>query len=222
MTISIEKRMRSKPTNHRIQTRLEQDRVDELLDVAAEIFVEKGFAAASTNEIAKRSNSSKTTFYSRFPTKEKLFIAVLERRMNRIFSEISTALPLDGPVQTVLREYGAKLLQFAISEDQLALFRVVSMESTRFPALAERFFELGPKRGQAYLSGYLQEQIKRGCLVNEDAATMAEHLMSLLTGGRVRWAALGLRSHLGPKDRQKHVDAAVRVFLRAYSTSVPK
>ncbi len=160
--------------------------------------------------------------YSRFPTKEKLFIAVLERRMNRIFSEVSTTLPLDGPIPTVLKEYGSRLLQFAISEDQLALFRVVSMESTRFPALAERFFELGPKRGQDYLSNYLQGQIKRGCLVNEDAATMAEHFMSLLTGGRVRWAALGLRSHLGPKDRQKHVDAAVKVFLRAYSAIVSR
>jgi TetR/AcrR family transcriptional repressor of mexJK operon len=211
--------MRSKPASHKLQTRLEQDRVDELLDIAAEVFIEMGFAAASTNEIAKRSNSSKTTFYSRFPTKEKLFIAVLERRMNRVFSEVSTTLPLDGPVQSVLREYGRRVLQFALSEDQLALFRVVSMESTRFPALAERFYQLGPKRGQDYLSGYLEEQIKGGCLVKEDPATMAEHFLSLLTGGRVRWASLGLRSNLGPKDRQKHIDAAVRVYLRAYSTS---
>lgn len=35
--------------------------------------ISEGFSAASTNEIARRANLSKTTFYSRFPTKERLF-----------------------------------------------------------------------------------------------------------------------------------------------------
>jgi AcrR family transcriptional regulator len=53
----------------------------ELLDVATEVFVSEGFSAASTNEIARHANSSKTTFCSRFPTEEQLFLAVIERRM---------------------------------------------------------------------------------------------------------------------------------------------
>src|SRR6202041_356902 len=39
------------------------------------------------------------------------------------------------------------------------------MESVRFPELGKRFYGLGPKRGQTFLAGYLQEQIKLGHLV---------------------------------------------------------
>lgn len=200
-----------------IRMRLEEDRVAEILDVAARIFISQGFEGASINEIARQSNASKTTLYSRFPTKQKLFIAVLERRMNLIFSQVSMALPLDSPIESTLQEFGSRLLQLALSEDQIALLRVVSMESTRFPELGERFYELGPERGIAQLKHYIQEQIKHGRLVKDDPMLMAEHLSSLLTGWPVRWVVLGLRDNSGPKAKRRRIDSAVKVFLRAYS-----
>jgi len=200
-----------------MQARLDDDRVSELLDVATEVFIEHGFEGASTNEIARRANCSKTTFYSRFPTKEKLFTAVLERRMEFIFNQFATALSPELPLEETLKEYGSGLLQFVLSEDQLALARVVSMESPKFPQVGERFYELGPGRNRAYLGTYLEAQIKRGRLMKEDPILMADHLISLITGGHARWAILGIRSHLSPKERQRRIGAAVKVFLRAYS-----
>lgn len=200
-----------------VHTRLEDDRVAELLDIAAEVFIAHGFEGASTTEIASRAKTSKRTFYSRFPTKEKLFIAVLERRMDFIFSQVSTALPLDPPIEETLKEYGSRLLRLALSEDQIAILRVVSMESVRFPELGERFYELGPKRGFIYLGNYMDEQIKRGGLLKEDPMLMAEHFISLLTGGPVRWVVLGVQRNPIARSGQQLVDAAVRVFLRAYS-----
>jgi TetR/AcrR family transcriptional repressor of mexJK operon len=200
-----------------MQPRLDDDRVSELLDVATEVFVEHGFEGASTNEIARRANCSKTTFYSRFPTKEKLFTAVLERRTKLIFNQFATTLSSKLPLEEALKEYGFRLLQVMLSEDQIALLRVVSMESPRFPQLWERFYELGPGRGLAYLGAYLEAQIKHGRLIKEDPILMAEHLISLITGGYVRWSVLGIRSHVSPKEKQRRVEAAVKVFLRAYS-----
>jgi hypothetical protein len=47
---------------------------------------------------------------------------------------------------------------------------------------------------------------------------MADHLSSLLTGGPVRWAILGMRkNNLDEKTQKERVDACVKVFLRAYS-----
>lgn len=209
-----------KPPSITMQTRLEESRVAELLDIATEVFIQHGFEGASTNEIARRANCSKTTFYSRFPTKEKLFLAVLERRMEYVFSRYAIAFPMDAPLERTLKEYGSRLLQLVMSEDQLALVRVVSMESPRFPELGERFYELGPGRGASYLAAYLAEQVERGRLLKEDPATMAEHLISLITGAQVRWAVLGLsRRNMNSKEKQLHIDAVVKVFLRAYSAS---
>jgi TetR/AcrR family transcriptional regulator of autoinduction and epiphytic fitness len=202
----------------RDRLRLDESRVEEILDIAAEHFISQGFEAASIGAIAREANASKTTLYSRFPTKEDLFMAVLELRMNVIFSQVSTTLPVDPPIDRTLNDFGLSLLRLAISKDQVALLRVVSMESTRFPKLAERFYELGPKRGLAHLAQYMREQIKRKRLINENPETMADHLSSLLTGGPVRWAILGMRRNNLDKGTQKaRVDACVKVFLRAYS-----
>ena len=204
----------------RSDLRLEESRVAELLDIASQVFLENGFAGASMNEIARLSNSSKTTFYSRFPTKEKLFIAVMERRMDAVLGQVTAPLPAGSPIDVALKEYGTRFLRFALSDDQITLLRIISMESVRFPELGERFFELGPKRGQTFLAGYLQEQIKLGYLVKDNPWTMAEHLISLLSGGAVRWSVLGLQAGTKTKGKQQeHIAGVLKVFLRAYGTS---
>ena len=48
----------------------------QLLDVARDVFVEKGIAA-STREIARRANISEAVIYQRFATKEDLFFAAM-------------------------------------------------------------------------------------------------------------------------------------------------
>jgi TetR/AcrR family transcriptional regulator of autoinduction and epiphytic fitness len=205
-------------TSAPIQTRLDDDRVSELLDVAAEVFIEHGFEGASTNEIARRANCSKTTLYTRYPTKEKLFLAVLERRMELILRDFATTLQPEPPIEQTLKEYGFNLFQLALSENQRGMVRVVSMESSKFPDLAKRFYELGPGRGVAILASYMEEQIKRERLIKAPPQIMAEHLMSLITGGYVRWTMLGLPDDIGLKEKKQRVSAAVEMFLRAYST----
>lgn len=207
------------PRRSRSDLRLEESRVAELLDIASEVFLASGFAAASMNEIARLSNSSKTTFYSRFPTKEKLFIAVMERRMDTVLGEVTAPLPAKSPIGAALKEYGTRFLRFALSDEQITLFRIISMESARFPKLGERFYEMGPQRGQTFLAGYLQGQIKLGHLVKEDPWTMAEHLVSLLSGGSVRWTVLGIQTATQTREKQQeHIAGVLKVFLRAYAT----
>jgi len=201
--------------------RLDEKRVAELLEIATDVFVERGFEGASTNEIARRANCSKTTLYSRYPTKEKLFVAVLERRMDYLFREVFTALSAEEPIQRTLTEFGARVVRFAGSERQLRLFRVVSMEADRFPALAEHYYEIGPRRGQLELSRYFEKQIRLHRLIREDPHIMAEHFLSLLTGGSVRWRILTLRQAPGDPDYQLHLEKAVSAFLRAYSLKRP-
>jgi TetR/AcrR family transcriptional regulator, mexJK operon transcriptional repressor len=199
------------------RARLEEERLEELLDIAADVFIAEGFAAASTNVIARRSNSSKTTFYSRFPTKEHLFVAVIEHRLNKIFADMSTRLPVEPALEETLFEFGLRLLNQALSQKQIALVRVIAMEADRFPQLGQKFFELGPKRGLAILAEYLALQSERGHLEKENPKSMAESFIALLVGGPVLWYILGLQSSLpsGPKQ-QEHLREVIRLFLRLY------
>ena len=210
-----------KATQHEprpIRARLDEERLTELLDVATEVFISEGFSAASTNEIARRANSSKTTFYSRFPTKEQLFLAVIERRMTGIFQQVAGSLPEEPPIEDTLHNFGSALIRVALSKEQIALIRVVSMEASKFPELARRFYELGPKHGEETLAAYFTKQVEKGRLLNEDTRQMAQHFMSLITGGPVRWFVLGFDPSSLPKTvLQKHLNSAIRAFMRAYS-----
>jgi TetR/AcrR family transcriptional regulator of autoinduction and epiphytic fitness len=206
-----------------IRARLDEERLTALLDVAAEIFISEGFSAASTNEIARRANSSKTTFYSRFPTKEHLFLAVIERRINGIFQQVAGSLPEERPIEETLQKFGSALIRLALSKEQIALIRVVSMEAARFPELGKRYYELGPKRAEERLAAYLRKQVERGRLLNEDTRQMAQHFVSLVSGGPVRWFVLGFDPISMSKNAiQKHLDSAVLMFMRAYQRSPAK
>lgn len=216
-TTRRKRKTRARARPRAIRTRLDDERLGELLDVAAEEFIREGFSAASTNEIARRANSSKTTFYSRFPTKEKLFLAVIERRMSRKLREAAAGLPEEPPVAETLRNYAAALIRGVLSKDQLALVRVISMESVNFPELGKRFYERGPKRGEAIMAAYFEKQVEKGRLSDDDTQRMAEHFLSLITGGPIRWFMLAFDPNAPSQSAlEKHINAAIEVFMRAY------
>jgi len=52
---------------------------DDILDIAAAAFAEKGFEGARVDEIAKAANVNKATLYYRIGDKDALYAAVLER-----------------------------------------------------------------------------------------------------------------------------------------------
>lgn len=208
--------MRETSTSAGRRKRLQDERLAELLDVAAEVFIAEGFAAASTNEIARRANASKTTFYSRFPTKEDLFLAVIERRTAEIFGQVAR-FPEHQSLEQTLKDFSKNVLQIALSPEQISLIRMVSMEASRYPELATRLYENGPKKAEEALAAYLSNQITKGFLRKEDALAMARNLLNLVTGSPVRWFVLGFDpAPLSKRALKKHVDGAIELFLRAY------
>jgi AcrR family transcriptional regulator len=50
-----------------------------ILDVARRLFLERGLAGTSVDEIARLARAGKPTIYARFPDKETLFTAVVSR-----------------------------------------------------------------------------------------------------------------------------------------------
>lgn len=199
--------------------RLDEERVGELLDIAAEEFLKNGFAAASLSQIARKSKASKTTFYSRFPSKEQLFLAVMERLMTAGIVDIESSLDSELPVEEGLRRHARDWLRPILSERQTAIARIAIMEAPRFPTFAKRFFELGPQRGQTMMAKYFKKKVLSGELVDEDPGTMSEHYLSLLLGGSIRWRQLQIRStKLTSNELTRHIDGVIKVFLRAYES----
>ena len=56
-----------------------EERKNEILDVAEELFVEKGYDSASTNDIIARIGIARGTLYHHFSSKEEILDAIIDR-----------------------------------------------------------------------------------------------------------------------------------------------
>src|SRR6201985_3920728 len=63
-----------------------------LLDAAEEVFAERGFMAASLDDIASAAGYTKGAIYKHFTTKEDLFLAVSDRYWRRYFDNFAQVM----------------------------------------------------------------------------------------------------------------------------------
>ena len=117
---------RKRPSQARAQATVES-----ILEATAHILVEGGYAALTTNRVAKTAGVSIGSFYQYFPGKEALLVALVERHSQRYLARVAAAftaameLPLDQAVRATLRAIVASL------QEAPALYRVFFQELSR-------------------------------------------------------------------------------------------
>jgi TetR/AcrR family transcriptional repressor of mexJK operon len=191
-------------------------RIDRLLDIAAQTFLEEGFEGTSVGEIARRAHASKETFYSKFTNKNELFRRVMGRLMGRFTSKLTSTLNAELPPETALTSFASLILERILSDEAIGLQKIVYMEASRFPEVADMFFEMGPQRTTNALIAYFNAQIKKENLRQMDTVLAAGHFMGLLTSDLMMRKSLGMLTKPSSKERAYRVKSAVDVFLRAY------
>lgn len=85
-----------------------EERKNEILDVAEQLFVEKGFDSASTNDIIKEIGIARGTLYYHFESKEEILDAIVER-MGRDKIAHAAAIIADRKVPLLERLTGTVL-----------------------------------------------------------------------------------------------------------------
>ncbi|MEZ6142744.1 MAG: TetR/AcrR family transcriptional regulator [Zavarzinella sp.] len=71
---------------------LRSQRTEAILDVAAQLFAEQGFASTDLQLIADRCGVAKGTIYHYFPNKEELFLAAVDRGLEQLNAAIDSAI----------------------------------------------------------------------------------------------------------------------------------
>lgn len=74
-----------------------QQRREQLVGVARSLFAERGFEAASIEEIAERAGVSKPVIYQHFGGKEGVYAVVVDREVRRLTSSIAGAFEAQDP-----------------------------------------------------------------------------------------------------------------------------
>jgi TetR/AcrR family transcriptional repressor of mexJK operon len=194
----------------------EQLRLANLLDAATEVFFEVGYEGASTAEIAARAHCSKRELYSRFVSKEELFLAVIDYRTAKIADRLTVLFQQDRPIRELLLDIARELLRSLLSDEHSALMRLVYTRALQFPKAAQFMTQRGPDRGVAKLAAHLKQQASQGTLAIPDSQLAAQHFAGLLVGDLVHRAMLGQEVPSSQKQIEMRSEATVAAFLKIY------
>src|SRR5580693_3156847 len=130
-----------------------------ILEVALEVFLAEGYAAASMSEISSRVGGSKATLYNYFPSKEDLFAAAVTARCEQWQAIIDEVEAEGGELRLALERLGARFLDLILADEAVATYRLVIAEAGRFPELGRIFYEAGPVRGSENIARFLVQAI---------------------------------------------------------------
>lgn len=185
---------------------------------ARSVFLSRGFSAATTDMIQQAAGVSKATVYAHYPTKEALFIAVVDAECERFIASVRALRFPSTRLDDVLMALARAYLEIVLSPTALDLFRVVVADAPRFPELARKFYLAGPHSLNEIVAAHLDEAAGRGevdfSAVGRDVAAS---LFANLVRGELQLQCL---THPGsvPSAAQRDLwaRAAVTTFVRAY------
>jgi AcrR family transcriptional regulator len=153
-----------------------------IIDATFQVLMERGYAGASTREIARRARVSKREIYALFESKEGILAAMIGERAARMRQPLTLPDVADRvALAETLRRFGVSLLREGSKPEVMAVQRLAIAEAERAPALARRLNEDGRQPTRAALSGFFARAAEHG-LVDGDPQTMATRFLALLWG----------------------------------------
>ncbi|HLF91269.1 MAG TPA: TetR/AcrR family transcriptional regulator [Anaerolineales bacterium] len=153
---------------------------EEILEVAAQIFRQKGFHAASMQEIADAVNLRKASLYHHISSKQEILLDLLDMAMDYLIERTQAIFGQASPPQDRLREAIHRYLQALTDYPDLANVLLIEYRSLE-PDLKLRH---QPRRDQfeKLWRGLIQEGIDTGLFQLTDASVAAKALL-----GSMHW-----------------------------------
>jgi AcrR family transcriptional regulator len=203
-----------------VKPKLDRDaRREAILDVARDVFLAEGFAAASMSTIATRLGGSKGTLYNYFRSKDELFAAYVTRHCMWQSEAMFAELTEDDNVERALTELGIGYLTLVLSDFSLANFRLIIAEAQRWPEIGRIFYESGPMNGAQRLSAFLERAKAKGLLKIDDPMHAAHQFIGLCQNRLLKQRQCNYMTEApAPAEVATEVAAAVATFLAAFGT----
>jgi AcrR family transcriptional regulator len=191
----------------------QRQRHEELLNVALDIFLERGFEQTTIEEIATQVGMSKRTVYARYEDKVTLFRAAVRRAIGWYTVQRSNLdkIATDDLEETLLAVARIRIANLA-TPVAIKLQRILSTQSYRCPELLHIAFEQGAGPTIQFLIDLFAFHSKRGSIRVDEPQRAAPAFLSLVVGGPARLIIAG--NALDPVENEKHIRFAVQLFLR--------
>jgi len=189
------------------------ERRNEILEAATEVFLERGFAGASTDAIVERSGGSKETIYCHFGNKAGLFRAVIEKNASRVFADLA-APRFDIAPATFLAGFGRDFVDLVLHPRSLRLHSMVIAESQRMPEVGDIFYRAAPEALIETLADYFRRCDALGLLRVPEPLRMARAFLDMLRGDLQLRTLLNATRRPTDAEIDAHVAFVVAAVLR--------
>ncbi len=164
-----------------VQQRAEETRA-RILNAAADCFAQHGYEAASVAEICERAGVSKGAFYHHFPSKQDLFMALLNDWLEGLDAGLRSVQAQAANVPQALRDM-AGMVGFVLSSagERLPMFLEFWTQASRDPDVWAA--TIAPyRRYREFFVQLVQAGVAEGSLRPVDAEVAAQVIVSLAVG----------------------------------------
>jgi AcrR family transcriptional regulator len=188
-----------------------------ILDAAFSAFMENGFAATSTLEIATRARVSKRELYALVGSKQEMLAACIGEHAKRLQVPADLPEPHDREaLGRVLETFGTQLLREVSDPTVVAVFRLAIAEAARAPEVAQALNTIGIETSRVALREIMTGARSAGLLGGEPAE-MAEQFAGLLWGNLMMRLLLRVEERPNPREIARRAGEATAAFLKLYS-----
>lgn len=185
-----------------------------VIDAARRVFTDKGYNA-SMEEVAFEAEVSKQTIYNQFGSKEQLFHAMIEDRIQEMIEPIVTAAP-DGDPREVLTHIARLYHNKIIAPDSVKMTRAL-IAAPNAQSVIQQIYSHGPSRFIRTFADWLAAQDAAGRMRVPDPMLAAEHFASFNYGHLYMKRLHGVPAPFDAEDIERRVAYVVDSFLRAHA-----
>lgn len=188
-------------------------RVDRFLEVATEVFLEKGYRNARVSDIVARAGGSLSTLYAAYGDKEGLVHAVMERSIRSFGEGLHILDDATLAPSVALPAAAERLAAEMLSPERTVSHRIVIGEGLAYPELRDWFFEHGVAPAHDRLAVYFAHQAAAGTLVISDPEASANQFYMMAFGATIIRTINGMRTQADVDEVQAEARTAALVFL---------
>ena len=160
-------------------------RKEEILQAAREVFAEKGFLAATMEEIAQRAGFSKGAIYFYFRSKEEILLqincALIDAFRSHLRSLTEGEAPLEGVVASLLENLRTIFREFLSQVDTLVYLSPGAQPLNVSEELSDRWYE-GITDILRTLQGLLERAPGAASLAHPDSSQYALFILAMGLG----------------------------------------
>lgn len=187
-----------------------------ILEAAKHLFAHEGFNGVSMDQIAAEAGVSKLTVYSHFGDKDALFAAAVQAKCEEMLPDTLFQIELKGSLREQLKAIAHAFFGLITSDEAISTHRMMMVPGNIDDKLKQTFWEAGPQRTHDAFATLLQARVDQGELDIPDVAVASVQFFTLIKGEVHARMTCGLCRQPGRSDANRHIDASVDMFLRAY------